>query len=65
MAELEVENAHEQVLDDKFERIKLTKNSKGYNWEISLKTLFADDAFITRLSALDSSLRTKFGETNK
>ena len=46
------------------ESLKLTKNSKGYNWEISLKTKgldIIDSKFIERLNKINIEMFSKFG----
>ena len=54
----------EQIKIEQKESIKLTKNTKGYNWEI--KTfIIGDDETIQRLEELDNKLKDKFQEEIK
>jgi len=48
------------------ESIKLSKMSKGYNWEIKLiGNPVLDDKVFERLKALDDKMRTYYGSDDK
>ena len=66
--EIYVENAdetkvvlHHTIKDDDKVRVKLSKMSKGYQWEISTEAPTVTDAMIL-LGNADRELRDKFGE---
>ncbi len=42
-------------------RLKLTKNSKGYGWEISVAAKTSDEA-LTQLRDIEQKVRTEFGQ---
>ena len=44
-------------------RIKLTKNTKGYSWEIAVGG-DAEDVIITRICRIDADMRANFGESD-
>lgn len=43
------------------ETIKLIKNSRGYNWEIKLKSELLSDEDLSRLSEIDKKLNEEYG----
>lgn len=51
----------DQVLDN-FEKIELTKNTKGYGWTIVVKGEKIDEAFIKRLKDINDKMHTDFGK---
>lgn len=56
----------EQVINTPKESIKLSKMSKGYNWDIRIVAVnpphLLEDEDLERLEKLDNQLREKYGE---
>ena len=44
-------------------RIKVTRNTKGYNWEIAVGG-DTEDVIITRICRIDADMRANFGEVD-
>jgi hypothetical protein len=47
-------------IDNPISLIKLTKNTKGYNWEITLSPIDLE-----KLEEIDTQLRTKYSQQEK
>jgi hypothetical protein len=46
------------------ETLNITKNTKGYNWDIKIFFNETDEATIERLDKLKSAMNEKFGVSN-
>ena len=44
------------------ETIKLTKNTKGYGWDIKIFKTDGDDKWLDRLEEINNELVNRFGE---
>ena len=44
------------------DKIEITKNSRGYNWTISIFVKGTDDEALKRIEEIDKKLNEKFGK---
>ena len=53
------------VLDQQKESLRLTRNSRGYNWAIKLMEEKIDDAMIERLKVIEDKLNKEYGKEDE